>query len=103
MLGNVKVNNPDLTKHLLTVSICMDRRWFHLARYHDSEYRLFGPKALGEFLGLSIDDVFPIRYDISAHCIGHRDSLVNLIEKSPAVRLSRTEIIRLAVPRNPDH
>ena len=56
-----------------------------------------GPQALAEALGLEIDESFPIRYDIRACVAVSSDSLFGSIEAEPVDRLSRAELIKLAL------
>lgn len=98
IIGNVDVNNPRLTQHFLTLSVFRDGRWFTMARYHDIDANERGPGALAAFLGLRIDEVFPIAYDISCFSIGDPAALTGRIEKEPSEKLTRAEIIALAVP-----
>lgn len=97
LVGNVDSNNPRLTRHFLTLSVLRDGSWFTMARYHDFDFDERGPKALAAFLDLRVDEVFPISYDISRFCVGDAAALVGTIEKRPREKLSRAEIIRLAV------
>lgn len=99
LLGNVKANKPDMTEHFLTLSIEDQGRWFHLARYHDPGYEDQGPQALAAFLGLPADDVFPISYDITGIVEGHPAALKGKVEMEPKVRLTRAQIIAMAVPK----
>ena len=87
-----------MTEHFLTLSIERDARWFTLARYHDLDRTENGPHALARFLGLSIEEVFPISYDIRQYVNGEAAALSGYIHEEPRERLSRTEIIRMAVP-----
>lgn len=98
LLGNMEESNPRLTEHFLTLSILHANRWFTLARYHDIDYGEHGPDALARFLSLHVDEVFPIAYDIGAVAKGDPKVLVGMIPKEPHERLSRAEIIALAVP-----
>lgn len=98
LVGNVDPTNVRMTEHFLTLSIERDGRWFTLARYHDIDYAEKGPDALARFLGLPVDAVFPIRYDIRRFVKGEIDALNGTISKEPRERLSRAEIIALAVP-----
>ena len=103
MIGNVAPRNARLTKHWLTLSILERSKWFHLGRYHDHDATKRGPKALAAFLKLRVDDVFPITYDISRYVKGDRDALVGTVEKKPQERLTRAQVIALAVPRRSDN
>jgi len=98
LLGNVDESNARLTEHFLTLSIFHDGRWFTLARYHDFDYGQSGPDALARFLELPLDKVFPIAYDIRPYVKGDPSALAGLIPKEPRERLSRAELIALAVP-----
>jgi len=98
LLGNMDENNPRLTEHFLTMSLLHANRWFTLARYHDLDYAESGPDALARFIALPIDEVFPIAYDITQVAKGDEQALAGLIPKEPRQRLSRAEIIALAVP-----
>lgn len=97
-LENIDVNNPTFTQHFITLSIENNGRWFTLSRYHDFDYESNGPKTLAEFLDLSIDMVFPIYYDITNVVVGNNESLSGYIFKEPKKKLSRAEIIAMAVP-----
>jgi hypothetical protein len=64
LLGNFDVKHPRATQHILTLSIERGGKWFYLARYHDFDFASQGPEALARFLGLDVDDVFPITVDV---------------------------------------
>jgi hypothetical protein len=98
LIGNVDASNPRLTQHFLTLSVFRNGRWFTMARYHDFDAKERGPDALAAFLGLRVDEVFPISYDISRCSLGDVAALLGTIEKEPRERLTRAEIIALAVP-----
>ena len=52
------------------------------------------PKALG----LGVDDIFPIRYDIRQWVSGAvTDAVIGTVDAEPVERLSRTELIDLAL------
>src|SRR5215204_2877191 len=87
LIGNVDANNARLNLHFLTLSVWRNNRWFTMARYHDIDWVERGPDALATFLGLSVDDVFPIAYDLRPHCSGDQAALVGVIEKKPRERL----------------
>ncbi|MCH8622563.1 hypothetical protein [Undibacterium sp. TS12] len=98
LIGNVDASNAQLTQHFLTLSIFKDDKWFTLARYHDIERERFGPEALEIFIGLTVNQIFPITYDISRYCVGDLKALIGVIEKEPKEKLTRAEIIALPVP-----
>jgi len=97
IVGNVDANNSSLTEHFLSISFYKDKTWFHLARYHDFDYKETGPTALSQFLSKGVDEIFPISYDLRAYAVGDEDALVGKILKEPVTKLSRAEIIALAV------
>jgi len=98
LIGNVDVASPRLTTHFITISLEREGRWFHLARYHDFDVAERGPKQLAAFLGFSVDEVFPIAYDLSAYAKGDPQVLKGTVPIKPDEVLTRDEIIALAVP-----
>ncbi len=98
LIGNVDPTSPRMTEHFLTLSVERDARWFTLARYHDPDRDENGPHALARYLGLSINEVFPINYDIRQYFRGEAAALSGCIQEEPRERPSRTEIIGMAVP-----
>ena len=98
-LGNLDTSNVRLTQHVLTVSVFReDGAVFHRARYHDFDARERGPLALASFLGLPLEAVFPIEYDVGNAIVGPAEILRGAIPAEPEERLSRAEVIALAVP-----
>jgi hypothetical protein len=100
LIGNVAVNDPHSTKHFLTISIFRSGKRFTMARYHDFDWNRRGPQALADFLEMGIEDVFPISYDLRPLCVGDPAALVGTIEAEPTDKLTRAQIIALAVPKN---
>jgi hypothetical protein len=98
LIGNVDATNPRLTQHFLTLSVLRDGCWFTMARYHDFDSSERGPQALAAFLGSPVNQVFPISYDISRSCTGESAALIGTIESEPREKLTRAQIIALAVP-----
>jgi hypothetical protein len=99
VVGNVVTSNPRLTRHFREISLERNGQWFHLARYHDYDCNERGPDALAQFLGLSVDQVFPIAVDLRqlVRCTDPT-VLMSDIELNPSEQLSRKEVIALAVP-----
>ena len=98
-LGSIDPSNPILTQHFVTISVHSSGKWFHLARYHDYDYDERGPRQLAEFLGLNEHDVFPISYDVTRYVTtADIGALAGTIERESKIKLSRAEIIALAVP-----
>jgi hypothetical protein len=98
LIGNVDSRNPQMTKHFLTLSLQREGKWFTLSRYHDFDYSQNGPASLASFLGLDVDQVFPICYDITHCAIGDIEALRGEIPKEPHEKLTRAQIIAMAVP-----
>ena len=93
MFGNVFPDDARSTRHLLTLSMAMpDRKWFNLARYFEPTIRLFGPSDLARALGLPVEAVFPISYDLRALVVGHEESLHGTILAEPQERLTLDEV-----------
>ena len=99
LIGNVDVTNPRLTEHFVTLSIYRDDgEVFHLARYHDFDFAERGPAQLAAFLRIAKNEVFPITWDVSQYASGVIDALRGSVSENPRQRLTRAEIIALAVP-----
>jgi hypothetical protein len=98
VIGNVDATNPRSTKHFLVISVLHNGHCFSMARYHDFDWNVQGPDAVAGFLGLQIDEVFPITYDLRRVCHGDPDALCGVIEKNPNERLTPEELMSLAVP-----
>jgi hypothetical protein len=89
--GNFDVTNPRATQHILTLSIERSGKWFHLARYFDSGLQAEGPEVLARFLGLHVDDVFPIFVDVRRYVRGDSNALTPIVLKEPEEKLTREE------------
>jgi hypothetical protein len=98
IIGNLDTNNSQMNEHFVTLSIERKGRWFQLARYHDPDYERRGPTGVARFLGLPVDDIFPISYDVRKFAGGQRAALTGTVLKEPRARLTRAEIIAMAVP-----
>ena len=97
IISNVDSNNPWATQHFLTLSVFNNGKCFDMARYHDIGGEERGPADLAAFLGLPVEEVFPISYDLSPFSLGESAALVGTIPKEPKERLTRAAIIKLAV------
>ena len=98
LLANISVQDKRRTSEFLQVSIQIrdgDRRWFHLARYFDTGYEERSPSRLAEELGLPVDGVFPVSYDISRFVKGDTRVLRSAIPAEPRERLSDEERLAL--------
>ena len=100
-IGNFDVTNPRATQHFLFLSIERSGEWFHLARYFDFRFADEGPEALARFLGLGVDDVFPITVDVRRYVRGHPAALTAIVLKEPQEKLTHAERLEMAVRRRP--
>jgi len=92
MLANVSLNNVRSTEQFLFVSVLRDDgSVFHLARYHDIDRESSGPSALADFLGLDVDQVFPISYDISEVAVGLPEVVRGEVPAEPREQLNDDE------------
>ena len=98
LIGNVDPDSARITEHFLTLSIEREGRWFRLARYHDFDCAERGPEALSRFLDLPVSAVFPIEYDIRRFVKTWSPALAGAVLAEPRERLTRAELIALAVP-----
>jgi hypothetical protein len=98
ILQNVDLQSPYKTEHFITLTVFNRAgKSFPLARYHDIGIDTHGPDQLAAFMGLPVDDVFPISYDISDVAIGDHDVVRREIPIRPRRILSRSEIIDMAL------
>jgi hypothetical protein len=96
-ISNIEARNPRSTEQFLTLSVGHNGTWFNLARYHDLDYGERGPNELARFLGLPVDEVFPIHYDVRRYAIGNPTALAGQVLKEPRQRLSPNELVALAL------
>jgi len=90
-IGNFDVINPRATQHFLILSIERSGKWFHLARYQDIDFTARSPEALARFLGLHVDDVFPITVDVRRYVRGDSKALIAIVLKEPREKLTYEE------------
>jgi hypothetical protein len=100
LIGNFDVTNPRSTQHFRTLSIDRSGKWFQLARYHDVDFAKRSPEALARFLGLHVDDVFPITVDVRRYVRGDPAALTAIVLKEPQEKLTREEILALIFGRS---
>lgn len=98
VIGNVDNHNPRLNEHFLTLTLEHNGEWFSLSRYHDHDYTENGPIALARFFELPVSEVFPMVFDLRKLCVGNPQALAGSVDVEPRERLTRAEIIALAVP-----
>ena len=97
LIYNVVPESARQMDHLLTVSIERAGKWFDLACYHDIDYANGSPEALARFLGLAVDEIFPISFDLRPYVAGDPALLQGSVPREPRERLSRDEIIAMAL------
>jgi len=97
ILLNISLSDPRATKQFLSVTVEKDGDFFALARYFDLDFGSSGPKQLAEFLGLRLNDIFPISYDIATLALGDPRVLSGSISTEPDERLPDDERSKLAV------
>jgi hypothetical protein len=96
MFSNVFPDDPRSTRHLLTLSVAMPTgKWFNLARYFEPTVRIFGPNHLAQALGLPVEAVFPISYDLRPLIVGQEEALHGRILAEPQERLTLQEVRNL--------
>jgi hypothetical protein len=94
-LSNIALRKPESTREFLTLSLWCQEHWLDLARYFDVDYANEGPAAVALSLGLTVDDVFPIRYDIAQHAKGAESVIRGVVESQPKRRLTEDERMEL--------
>jgi len=97
ILSNVHLRSLRKNEHFLAVWVEREGQWCELARYHDADHNRRGPERLADFLGLTVAEVFPLTYDISAVACGLREAVRGVIAAEPKERLTEDELIALAL------
>jgi len=97
VLSNVSLRDPRRTRHFLVLSLERNRQWFHLARYFDADYEAAGPAQLAAFLGLPIDDVFPMTYDLSGVAVGAGEAVRGTVLREIPDKVTDRELMRMSV------
>ena len=95
ILTNVDLENVAATSQFLSAQFSLDGERIKLARYFDDDWESKGPRALAARLGLKVEDVFPISFDLSPYTeVEVRASKLS-IEARPVLRLSEDERLDL--------
>jgi hypothetical protein len=87
-IQNIDFNNAAITEEFLCIELEKDGRWHHLTEYNLNDK---GPDNLAKFLGMSVDDVFPITYDLRPYVAGDEYPVVGKIYKTPRIRRTDEE------------
>lgn len=99
LFENIFLDDEFLSAHWMLLRVVTERGQFNLARYHDYNYDESGPLQLASFLNLSISEVFPIKFDLRSLLGCDSPALAGVIEKAPAIKCTRAELIGRMVPR----
>jgi hypothetical protein len=81
----------------LSVWLSGESCWFRMARYFDPWNRTQGPKKLAKALGLSLEIVFPIKFDLTGIFKRKHLGLIGTFLSEPKNKLSKDEIIELSM------
>jgi len=96
-IGNLSLQREEQNRHFLGISLFVQGKLVHLARYHDAWYATENPAHLAAKLDRKLEAVFPISYDLSAIAEGNPQCVRGTIPQEPIVRLGDDELIRLAL------
>jgi hypothetical protein len=95
MLLGVNLTDLRKTEQMADLRIEHNGEWFCLAQYWDVNFKRRSPDALAQFLNLSVDEVFPIYYDLTGLAVGLTSVIKGHIPKEPRERLPEDEIIKM--------
>jgi len=98
IVGNVDIHSEPLTNHFMTISFYANARW-HLPRYFDADFISGGPASISAKFELTIEQMFPVTIDLRPYVAVRSTVLFRHLNAEPARRLSRAELIDLAVKR----
>ena len=99
ILSDIDLNDPFWNVHFVGITLFIGAERFHLARYHDFFFDTNGPIQLAQSLALKIEEVFPIRYDISAFCVGQKSCVYGEIPFEIPQKLTEEEKIEAIFAR----
>jgi hypothetical protein len=91
VIGGIESSNPKSSAHFMTIAFEKDGDWFLLARPMDTWNKSHGPEELAKFLGMNVDDIFPISYDISKYVAMQSPAHSGQILKEPGDKISEKE------------
>jgi hypothetical protein len=97
ILSNISATEKLRNTHFLNASINCNGSWFDLARYHDSDFERRNGDVLAKKLGKSIEQVFPIVFDVSSIVSGEKSVLKDEINYLVRDQLTMSELISMAV------
>ena len=97
ILSNIDLSNQEKTDLFITLSAWNGSRYINLCRYFDAGYDNHGPDHLATALGYVVNQIFPIRWDISKYVKSITSCSSGLIHANPKKRITLVEIIKLAL------
>ena len=95
VMSNVDSVNAKKTEHFLNLTVFFNQEAFRLSRYHDPDYSRNGPNGLSAFLNLSLEQIYPISYNLSNLSAGDLKSLVGMVERIPHEVLNDDQLMKL--------
>jgi hypothetical protein len=95
LIGNIKSRDAKRTQLAITVALFKGAQKFDLARRFDPNYSRCGPAALSRFLNLTVNEVFPISYDLTEFSEGTIEALKGKIENAPKLVLEPEQLLEL--------
>ena len=82
-LGNLDLQDPPETRRCLMLSLLWGNQWAHFFPRHDFGQKGEAAASLASTLGLPVDDIFPIAYDVSDCCVGNPEVVRGSVEAIP--------------------
>jgi hypothetical protein len=100
LIEGIDIDTPEFSRHNREIRLFVEGcGWFHLAQYFDNEeikkYR--GESVLSEMMGLSVDEIFPIEFDVRELSSVDSSCLSGTFEVNPGWGLSKADVMALLV------
>jgi hypothetical protein len=73
VLGNIFLSDPQKTKKALVASFYIGGNWIPFSPKTNAT--MYGSGAIARRLGLKVEDVFPVSYDVGRFCVGDKDAM----------------------------
>ncbi|EDM26845.1 hypothetical protein LNTAR_06354 [Lentisphaera araneosa HTCC2155] len=96
MILNFDVCNTAYNKHMISIYFEVNNKWIELHRYFDAEYEENDALELSKKMNMDIDDIFPIKYDLSTLVEGNHD-FNGTIQKKIEHQLSLDELMEYTI------
>ena len=94
LLQNFSLSGSAVNDHFLNLTFDIKGSWFVLARYHDPWIESHGPQKLAQLLDRSLEQVFPIRFDLRKALKSFDLVFVGEVQMEPDVKLTRDQIMQ---------